>query len=181
MFQHSHRDGPADSSVKLDSRCFLSRVLPCPPPHLPSTGRVPRARGRAGTGTQRSERVPEPGLLSWRWLAALHPRGQLVSVGGGFHGGSPEGLQPGFGRGRGPAGPFFFVLDTLGLCPRLARQAFCANRTRITGGVWTWVRTTLPRGQLLNLPWEGAEQGISPTSGPSIHLGIPLPTGATCP
>lgn len=72
-----------------------------------------------------------------------------MSVGGGFHGGSPEGVQRRLREGARAGGTFLLCSGTLGLCSRLALSE---DGTRTVGGGQTWVRVPVslrglePRG-----------------------------------
>lgn len=123
MFPHSHWDGHHPLSRIPDAFSLYSRALPCPPPStFHPAGEGAQGDRAPGNGHHREASVHQnlpccPGNGSCP-RRPRHPWGQLVSVGGGFHGSSPVGVQRGFRRGQGPAGPFSFVLGTLGLCSR---------------------------------------------------------------
>lgn len=142
---------------KQDCSHFL-RVLPSPIMPPPSTLRPPpsalRPQGRApkNAGHQewpcRDTSLPRnqpccPGDGSCpRHLR--HPRGQLASVGRGFHGGSPQGVRLGFREEARAGGAFLLCLGTLGLC---SQPAVSEDGTRTRGGgVRTWVRVLPPLG-----------------------------------
>lgn len=122
---------------KQDCSHFL-RVLPSltmpPPSTLRPRGRAPKEAGHRDrpcrdTSLPRNQpRCPGDGSCP-RHLG--HPRGQLASVGGGFHGGSPQGVRLGFREGARAGGAFLLCLGTLGLC---SQPALSEDGTRTQGG-----------------------------------------------
>ena len=145
-----------------------------PPSTLRPRGRAPKNAGHRDrpcrdTSLPRNQpRCPGDGSCP-RHLR--HPRGQLESVGGGFHGGSPQGVRVGFREGVRAGRAFLLCLGTLGLC---SQPALSEDETRTRGG---GVGLGLECSHRWGAPEisKGREQKRrpSPTCGPSVHWGSP--------
>lgn len=110
-------------------------------------GRAPRNGHRRDTACIGTSRCPGNGSRPWN---PRHPRGQLSNVGGSFHGGSPEGVQPRLWKGAGGLCP-----GTVGFC---SGPAVSEDQTRALGGGQTWARVPPSLG-VLNQPWGKGRKG----------------------
>lgn len=94
------------------------------PAWLPPQGarKLPRGPGQPGLGSVEKRQHQNQLCCLDNGSCPRHPRHpqeQLLSVGEGFHGGGPKGYTR-LREEQGLAGPFSFVLSTLGLCSCLA-------------------------------------------------------------
>ena len=179
--QHSHWDEQVENStVQTGPDAFSqhSRVLPYPAPlppagEGPQGGKAPRKGHCRNTSRHRSQPCC-PGDGSCR-RHPRHPQGQLSSVGGSFHGGSPEGVQPRLWERARARGTFLLCPGTVGF---YSRPAVSEGRT----GPWVGGRLGLesppPLGVLTQPGRRGRTGDRAPLPGPSLHVGGPPPTGA---
>lgn len=101
------------------------------------------------------------------------PRGQLASVGGGFHGGSPQGCGWGFQEGKGQQDTFLLHPGTLGLCSQLSL------RTGLGPGVGWGGRLGMIECSLLGVLLKSARRGAEGDRVP--HVGPASTGGALTP